>query len=120
MAAVLIAPAIHAQTKQLFNGKNLDGWAFAPPTPGEEGFAVNNGLIETTGPGKAMLWYTREKIGNAVLKVVFKMSNDKGNSGVFIRIPLSRSRRAMRFTRASRCRSIIATTIGTAPGCCIR
>ena len=87
MAAILIVPAIHAQTKQLFNGKNLDGWAFAPPTKGEEGFAVNNGLIETTGPGKAMLWYTREKIGNAVLKVVFKMSNDKGNSGIFIRIP---------------------------------
>jgi len=87
MAAVLIVPAIHAQTKQLFNGKNLDGWAFAPPTPGEEGFVVNNGMIETTPPGKAMLWYTREKIGNAVIKVVFKMSNDTGNSGVFIRIP---------------------------------
>jgi hypothetical protein len=87
LSALLTAPAIHAQTKQLFNGKDLDGWAFAPPTAGQEGFAVNSGLLETTPPGKAMLWYTREKLGNATIKVVYKMSNDKGNSGVFIRIP---------------------------------
>jgi hypothetical protein len=35
-----------------------------------------------------MLWFTKEKIGNATIKVVFKMSNEKGNSGVFIRIPV--------------------------------
>jgi hypothetical protein len=85
---VLAVPTLHAQTKQLFNGKDLDGWAFAPPTPGQEGFAVNNGLIETTPPGKAMLWYAREKIGNATIKVVYKMSNERGNSGVFIRTPI--------------------------------
>ena len=34
-----------------------------------------------------MLWYPGERIGNATLHVVFKMSNGQGNSGVFIRIP---------------------------------
>ena len=88
LLVMLAASALHAQTKQLFNGKDLDGWAFAPATPGQEGFAVNNGLLETTPPGKAMLWYTRQKIGNATIKVVYKMSNERGNSGVFIRTPI--------------------------------
>ena len=34
-----------------------------------------------------MLWYTREKISNATLRVIYKMTDDHGNSGVFIRIP---------------------------------
>lgn len=84
---ILIAP-LGAQTRKLFNGKNLDGWVFLPGQPGSgSGFAVNNGLLETS-TGKGMLWYTKEKIGNATIKVVFKMSNEKGNSGIFIRIPI--------------------------------
>lgn len=84
--ALFAAFALFGQTKQLFNGKNLDGWAFLPNTPGETGFAVKDGLMETGG-GKGMIWYTREKFGNAVLTVVYKMSNERGNSGIFIRIP---------------------------------
>ena len=85
IASVLMAAPLSAQTRQLFNGKNLDGWAFLPPD--EKGFAVNNGLLETA-TGKGMLWFTKEKIGNATIKVVYKMSNEKGNSGIFIRIPV--------------------------------
>src|SRR5260370_38429482 len=85
IASVLMAAPLSAQTRQLFNGKNLEGWAFLPQD--EKGFAVNNGLLETT-TGKGMLWYTKEKIGNATIKVVYKMSNEKGNSGIFIRIPV--------------------------------
>jgi hypothetical protein len=33
------------------------------------------------------LWYTPEKIGNATLRVVYKVSDKSANSGVFIRIP---------------------------------
>jgi hypothetical protein len=84
LVLAMIAPAIHAQTKQLFNGRDLDGWA----STGAGMFSVNNGLLETAPAGKGMLWYTREKIGNATIKVVYKMSNEKGNSGVFIRIPV--------------------------------
>jgi hypothetical protein len=85
-ASLTFSAPMFAQAKQLFNGKNLDGWEFVPNDGGERGFAVNNGLLETGGR-KGMLWYAGEKIGNARIRVVFKMSNEKGNSGVFIRIP---------------------------------
>lgn len=68
--------------RHLFNGKNLDGWAWVD----NEGFRVEDGLLRTQG-NKGMLWYTREKIGNAVLRVVYSMSAPNGNSGIFIRIP---------------------------------
>ena len=34
------------------------------------------------------LWYTRQKIGNATLRVVYKVSDPAANSGVFTRIPI--------------------------------
>jgi hypothetical protein len=76
-----------APAEQLFNGKNLDGWKFIGREPDQQGFAVDDGILHTTS-GKGLLWYTRSKIGNATIRVVYKMSNDKGNSGVFIRIPV--------------------------------
>jgi hypothetical protein len=88
LACLILTAPLGAQTRNLFNGKNLDGWVFLPGQPGSgSGFAVNNRLLETS-TGKGMLWYTKEKIGNATIKVVFKMSNEKGNSGIFIRIPI--------------------------------
>ncbi len=84
LVLVLLAPmaAFAQQRRQLFNGRDLDGWAWVD----NEGFRVEDGSIRTQG-SKGMLWYTREKIGNATLRVVYKMSNPKGNSGIFIRIP---------------------------------
>jgi hypothetical protein len=83
LASALLIPA---QTRQLFNGKNLDGWKWLPNRAGTDGFSVRNGLLETGGGG-GMLAYTGEKFGNVVLTVVYKMSNERGNSGIFIRIP---------------------------------
>src|SRR5260370_31545482 len=80
-------PALAKKGEQLFNGKDLNGWKFDPAVSGEQGFAVGDGVLHTQ-PGKGMLWYTKKKIGNATLRVVYKMSNEKGNSGVFIRIPV--------------------------------
>ncbi len=86
-AALLAAlPALGQSSEQLFNGKDLDGWKFQPGEPGMIGFAVDDGVLHTQ-PGKGVLWYTRRKLGNETLHVVYKMSNEKGNSGVFIRIP---------------------------------
>ena len=34
--------------------------------------------VMRTNEGKGMLWYTREKIGNATIHVVYKMSNEQG------------------------------------------
>lgn len=90
LIAVLLAVcslASAAERKQLFNGKNLDGWQFLGRTPEAKGFLVKDGAIQTGGD-KGMLWYTREKIGKAKLRVVWMMSNEKGNSGIFIRIPV--------------------------------
>jgi hypothetical protein len=85
--AIILAAIPAAGQEQLFNGKDLDGWKFQPGQPGMQGFTVDDGLLHTQ-PGKGLLWYTRKKIGNATLRVVYKMSKEKGNSGVFIRIPI--------------------------------
>jgi hypothetical protein len=34
-----------------------------------------------------LLWYTPKKFGNCEIKVVFKLTRESNNSGVFIRIP---------------------------------
>ena len=73
--------AISAQFKPIFNGRNLDGWKHVGP--GE--FVVENGVLKSVG-GMGLLWYTGEKIGNAVIRVVYKLQGDS-NSGVYIRIP---------------------------------
>jgi len=71
--------------RALFNGRNLDGWAVAGAR-GKPGYTVEDGAIRTQ-PGSGLLWYSREKIGNATLRVIYRMSNAQGNSGIFIRIP---------------------------------
>jgi hypothetical protein len=86
LALCLAGGLAAADRKQLFNGKDTTGWQFLGSTPDATGFSVKDGLLETGG-AKGLLWYTREKIGNARIRVVFKMSNEKGNSGVFIRVP---------------------------------
>jgi len=74
--------AAERKSRALFNGKNLDGWAHV----GAGRFVVRNGLLQTEG-GMGLLWYTREKIGHARLRVVFKMEGREPDSGVFIRVP---------------------------------
>ena len=53
--------------KQLFNGKDLDGWKHVGPGR----VYVQDGLMKTEG-GMGLLWYTREKFGNCTLRVVFR------------------------------------------------
>ena len=66
----------------LFIGKNLDGWQHVGPGS----FVVENGMLKTQG-GMGLLWFTREKIGRAKIRVVFKLTGKESDSGVFIRIP---------------------------------
>ncbi len=68
--------------KQLFNGRDLTGWEHVGPGR----FVVEDGLLKTEG-GMGLLWYTPEKIGNAVLRIVYKTEKRTDNSGVFIRTP---------------------------------
>lgn len=65
----------------LFNGKNLKGWEHVGP--GE--MVIEDGLMRTKG-GMGLLWYKKEKLGNCIIKVVYKGA-DKSNAGLHIRIP---------------------------------
>ncbi|HEY6767144.1 MAG TPA: DUF1080 domain-containing protein [Candidatus Sulfotelmatobacter sp.] len=71
------------QWQQLFNGKDLTGWKHVGP----DGDTVEDGLIRTQG-GMGLLYWTGGKVGNCVIRVVFKMRDENDNSGVFIRIPI--------------------------------
>ena len=91
---LLAASALAAAEMQLFDGKDLAGWARMPRHEGaaadqKPGFVVQDGLLATvpTSP-EDDLWYTGRKIGNATLRVVYKVSDPAANSGVFIRIPV--------------------------------
>ena len=79
-AAVVCLPA--AEWKQIFNGRDLTGWEMVGPGR----FLVENGMLKTEG-GMGLLWYKGEQFGNATLRVVFKTSQPRDNSGVFIRLP---------------------------------
>ncbi len=91
---LIASAALSAQTKQLFNGKDLSGWARIPrhegaPAGQEPGFKIENGLLVSKPDApEDDLWYTRQKIGNATLRVVYKVSAPNANSGIFIRIPI--------------------------------
>ena len=60
---------------------SLDGWEHVGPGR----FVVDNGMLRTEG-GMGLLWYSREKLGNCVLRVVYKTASPRANSGVYIRI----------------------------------
>jgi len=84
-ALLAVLPCAAAERRQLFNGKDLTGWQMIR-TQGQDTFVVEDGVMHTTGhKGDAL--YTGGKIANSTIHVVYKMSNDHGNSGVFIRIP---------------------------------
>jgi hypothetical protein len=84
IALLLLAAGLlpAADWKQLFDGKDLDGWKHV----GKGDMTVENGLIQTHG-GMGLLYWTREKLGDCVIRVVYKMRDENDNSGVFIRIP---------------------------------
>ena len=87
-AAVLLVlltagASLHAQnSKPLFNGKDLDGWEHVGPGT----FVIENGMLKTKG-GMGLLWYSREKIGHAKIRAVFKLMGKESDSGIFIRVP---------------------------------
>lgn len=76
------AMPLAAEWRQLFNGKDLTGWKMVGPG----GFQIKDGALETQG-GMGLLYYTGEPFGNTTIRVVFQTTGDRGNSGVFIRLP---------------------------------
>lgn len=68
--------------RPLFDGRSKAGWRMVGP--GE--FRLQGGELVTRG-GMGLLYYEREKFGNCQIRVVFKLTGPRDNSGVFIRIP---------------------------------
>src|SRR5437879_5033213 len=67
--------------RRLFDGKSLDGWEHVGPGR----MVLEDGMLRTEG-GMGLLWYSRETLGNCTIRVVYKTTSPKSNSGVFIRI----------------------------------
>jgi hypothetical protein len=67
--------------RPLFDGRSLDGWEHVGPGR----FVVEDGVLKTEG-GMGLLYYSREKLGDCVLRVVYKTETPRSNSGVYIRI----------------------------------
>src|SRR2546421_4161955 len=93
LTMALAGPLPAADAKLFSNEKNLEGGARlqrhenAGPDR-SPGFKIENGmLISDPDAPEDDIWYTREKIGNATIRVVYKVDTEKANSGVFIRIP---------------------------------
>jgi hypothetical protein len=81
LACSLASTVGASEWQPLFNGKDLDGWEHVGP--GE--MVIEDGLLRTEG-GMGLLWYTREKLGNCIIRIVYKTTSKASNSGVFIRI----------------------------------
>ncbi|MCS7315513.1 MAG: DUF1080 domain-containing protein [Bryobacterales bacterium] len=83
VASLSLAATVGAQPfRPLFNGKDLSGWRMVGPGR----FVVEDGMMRTEG-GMGLLYYEKEKFGNATIRVVFKTASERANSGVFIRLP---------------------------------
>ena len=80
--ALFFTVGLSAQGKELFNGKNLDGWTIY----GTEKWYVENGLLVSESGPDAQYGYlaTNEHFKDFELTLEFQQEAD-GNSGVFIR-----------------------------------
>jgi len=85
LSATLLCPGAPSEHwTKLFNGKNLSGWKHVGP--GE--MTVKDGLIAPNG-GMGLLYWTGNKLGDCVIRIVYKMRDNNDNSGVFVRIPIA-------------------------------
>jgi 3-keto-disaccharide hydrolase len=82
LAALAASASASAEEKPLWNGKDLTGWKQVGPGQ----FVVENGVLKTTG-GMGLLYWTGGKVGDSVIRVVYKNEKKNSNAGVFIRIP---------------------------------
>ena len=76
------ATSVHAEERSLFNGKDLTGWTHA----GKGAVVVENGLLKTVG-GMGLLYYSGERFGDCIIRVVYRTTTVDDNSGIFVRIP---------------------------------
>ena len=68
--------------RAILDGSTTAGWAMVGP-----GQLKPEGDALVTEGGMGLFWYTKEKLADCQVRVVFRLSSAKDNSGVFIRIP---------------------------------
>ncbi|ARA92427.1 MAG: DUF1080 domain-containing protein [Bacteroidetes bacterium] len=61
---------------------HTDAWQQVGPG----GFDVEGDALRTRG-GMGLFWYTRDKLGDVQIRVVYRPERPESNSGVFVRIP---------------------------------
>jgi LEA14-like dessication related protein len=66
----------------LFDGQSIDGWCMAGP--GKFVLVEYGKSLQSEG-GMGLLWYTKKKYKDFVLKIDWKVSRTNDNSGIFIR-----------------------------------
>lgn len=67
----------------IYDGKDMQGWKHVGPG----GFKLEDGLLKTEG-GMGLLYYTKRQFGDGdKVRVVFKTTSEKSNSGIYIRFP---------------------------------
>ena len=85
LSAFILMPA-KAQTIDLFNGSNLDGWGFVlndNSKKPDEVFKAQNGVIHITGSPFGYM-YTLNKYDNFLLHVEWRWPQEATNSGIFL------------------------------------
>lgn len=80
LSVLLGVASLNAQA--LFNGRDLSGWTMTGPGS----FTVEENLLTTSG-GMGLLYYNVKPFRNSTLKVVFRTMSERGNSGIFVRLP---------------------------------
>jgi len=82
----IVSTPVKAQTIDLFNGSNLDGWGFVlndDSKKPEDVFKVQNGVIHITGNPFGYM-YTLNKYDNFLLHVEWRWPQEATNSGIFL------------------------------------
>ena len=81
LATLAPAGARSEEWRPLFDGKSLEGWEHVGPGR----FVVEEGRLRTEG-GMGLLWFSGEKLGDCIIRVVYKTGTPRSNSGVYVRI----------------------------------
>lgn len=72
---------VEAKERVIFDGKSLAGWEHVGPGK----MTLADGMMKTEG-GMGLLWYSKERLGDCVIKVVYKTDKKTANAGVYVRI----------------------------------
>jgi hypothetical protein len=88
VVAALMASSLHAQSRSLFNGRDLAGWHMDVPAIDSNAgtrapFVVRNGLLVSLGEPRGHL-ITDSIFSNYRLTAVYRFSGTPGNAGVLV------------------------------------